>query len=200
MQSARIDHHAVLLDETADAGDFCNAFRFDQAEAQVPVLDATQFGEVLLCAAHDVLIDPADPGGVRTKAGCDPGGQPAGRGIEIFQHARARPIEIGAILKDDVNEGDAEEREAADHPRFRHAEHRRGERIGDEVLDNLRRLPGIFRVDDDLHIGEIRNRVKRHARHRVKSGKREKESSQPDQEGVARRSTDDGRNHLAGSG
>ena len=29
-----------------------------------------------------------------------------------------------------------------DDPRFRHTEHRRGERIGDEVLDHLRRLPG----------------------------------------------------------
>ena len=61
------------------------------------------------------------------------------------------------------------------------------ERIGDLILDHLRRLAGIFRVDDDLHVGEIGNRVERHARHRVDAGEHEKDSSQPDQEGVARR-------------
>jgi hypothetical protein len=108
------------------------------------------------------LIDPADTGGVRTEAGRDAGRQPAGGRIEIFEHARARPIQVGAVLKDHVDERDAEERKSAHHLRFRHAQHGRGQRIGDLILDDLRRLSGIFRVDDDLNVGEIGNGIERH--------------------------------------
>ena len=81
--------------------------------ADVPVLDGTQLGEALLRAAHDVLIDPADAGRIRPEARRHPGRQPPRGGAEIFEHARARPVEVGAVLEDHVDERDAEEREAA---------------------------------------------------------------------------------------
>ncbi len=37
-QPLRIDHHIVLLDEAADAGDFCDALGLGEAVAHVPIL------------------------------------------------------------------------------------------------------------------------------------------------------------------
>src|SRR5665647_987926 len=48
LQPARVDHHAVLLDEAADAGDLGDALRLGEAVADVPILDAAQFRQALL--------------------------------------------------------------------------------------------------------------------------------------------------------
>ena len=74
LQPPWIDHHAVLLDEAADARDLGNAFRLGDAVAHVPVLDGAQLGEALLRAANDVLIDPADAGRVGPRLGATPAG------------------------------------------------------------------------------------------------------------------------------
>jgi hypothetical protein len=39
--------------------------------------------------------------------------------------------------------------------------------VGDLVLDDLRRLTRIARADDDLHIGEIGQRIDRRSPHRA---------------------------------
>src|SRR5262249_49395190 len=104
LQAARINHDAVLLDEAADTRNLCNAFRLRNAIANIPILNGTQFGQAPLRAADDVLVNPSDARGVGAKAGRDPGRQPARGGTEIFKHTRARPIEIGSIFEDDVDE------------------------------------------------------------------------------------------------
>ena len=48
LQPPRIDHHAVLLDEAADAGDLGDALRLGDAVADVPVLNGPQLGETFL--------------------------------------------------------------------------------------------------------------------------------------------------------
>ena len=78
LQPARVDDHAVLLDEAADARDLGHALRLGDAIADIPVLDGAQLGEALLRAAHDILINPADAGGVRPEARCHAGRQPPG--------------------------------------------------------------------------------------------------------------------------
>ena len=150
----------------------------------------------LFCAAaHHILVDPADAGRVGPEARGHAGRKtPRGR-AQIFEHARARPIEIGAVLEDHIDEGDAEEGEAAHHPRFRHGQHGGGQRIGDLVLDDLRRLAGIFGVDDDLHVGEVGDGVERHPRDGIDAGERHEDRGQSDQKHVARRPADDGGDH-----
>src|SRR3546814_4740911 len=46
--------------------------------------------------------------------------QPALHLIEIFEHARARPVEIGAILEDDIDEAVTKEAVASNRPRAWH--------------------------------------------------------------------------------
>ena len=200
LQPPRVDDHAVLLDEAADAGDLGDALRFGDAVADVPVLNGAQLGEALLRAAHDVLIDPADAGRIGPEAWRHAGRQPARGRTEIFEHARARPVEVGAVLEDHVDERDAEEREPAHDARLGDAQHRGRERIGDLVFDHLRRLAGIFRVDDHLDVGEVGNGIERHARDRVDAGERHEDGRKPDQEDIARRPANESCDHFGASG
>ena len=108
----------------------------------------------MLAAAVDqgVLIDPAHAGGIRAQSGGDALGQAILGLVEVLQHARARPVEIGVVLEQHVDEGVAEERVAAHRLRPRDREHRGGQRIGHLVLDDLRRLAGKAGSDDDLGV------------------------------------------------
>src|ERR1035437_3665074 len=76
--------------------------------------------------------------------GCHAFGHAARREVEVFQNARTRPVDVRAVLEDDVDEGGAEKGEATHDLGFRHREHRGCERVGDLVLDHLRRLAGVL--------------------------------------------------------
>ena len=191
----RIEDDVVLLDEAADAGDLGDAFRLGQREFQVPVLDGARVREVQLLRHHGVLVDPADAGGVRTDGRRHARRQPRRRAVEEFQHPRAGPIDVGAVLEDDVDERHAEEGKAAHHFRPRHRQHRGGQGIGDLILDHLRRLTRIFRVDDDLGVGEIRDGVERQMRQRVDAGGGREAGAEEHQQQVARRPGDETGDH-----
>ena len=66
---------------------------------------------------------------------------------------------------------------ASANPGFRHTQHGSSERIGDLILDHLRRLPGIFCIDDNLDVGQIRNRVDRRLPYRIKASSHDKKCS-----------------------
>jgi hypothetical protein len=194
-QTQRVDDDVVLAHEAADAGDLGNAFGLGHRIADGPVLSRAQLGEIAFVAQHRVLVDPADAGGVRPEAGRDAGRQPARREVQILQHAAACPVLVGAVLEDDVDERHAEEREATHRLGVGHAQHRRGQRVGDLVLDHLWRLPGIFGVDDDLGVGEVGNGIERHARQRECAGADREQGEDAHQHQVARRPRDDARDH-----
>ena len=165
-QAAGIDDDVVLLDEAADAGDLGDAFGLGQTKADLPILQRAQIRQRLVLAQHGVLIDPADAAGVGAEGRRYAGRQSLGRRVEIFEDAAARPVDVGAVLEDDVDERHAEEREPAHHLGARHGQHRRGQRIGDLVLDHLRCLAGKLGVDDDLRVREVGNGVERQRAHR----------------------------------
>ena len=170
-QALRIDDDVVLLDEAADARDLGDALRLGEREAHVPVLERAQSPRAFApWPITRILVDPADAGGVRPERRRDAGRQPRAARVEIFEHARARPVDVGAVLEDDVDERHAEEGEAAHHLRLRHRQHRRGQRIGDLVLDHLRRLARILGVDDDLRVGEIGDGIERQMQQRIEAG------------------------------
>ena len=172
LQTARIDHGFVLADKATDAGDFGHARHALQLEAQAPVLQRAQFREVVRVAAVDqrVLVDPTHAGGVRAELRFDAFGQLGAHLREVLQHARACPVQIGAVLEQHIDEGIAVHRKAAHGLGPGHGQHARGDRIGDLVFDDLRRLPGVGRADDDLHIGQVGNGIERQLPHRDQTG------------------------------
>ena len=62
------DVDLVLLDETADAGDFAHAFHRLELVADVPVLDGAQLGQIEALAFDRVPVDLAQSRRVRTEA------------------------------------------------------------------------------------------------------------------------------------
>ena len=166
-QLVRVHHHLILAHHAADGGDFRDALDGLQLVLQKPVLNGTQLAQVVLAGAVDqrVLIHPADPGSIGAKRSADTFGQ-CGRNLtEVFQNPRARPVQIGAVFKDDIDEGVVEKRVPAHGHGARHRQHGGSQRVSNLVLDHLRRLAGIAGLDDDLHVGQIRNRVQRRAQH-----------------------------------
>jgi hypothetical protein len=91
------------MEATSDTPGYAGQF-----VAQKPVLDGAQLGKVVAVALQGVFVDPADAGGVGAQGRGHPLGQAAGDEIKVFQHTAAGPVEVGAVLEDDVNEGDAE--------------------------------------------------------------------------------------------
>ena len=81
---------------------------------QEPVLQRAQLAEIVLAGPVDqrVFVDPADAGRIRPErrlGGCR---QPALHLVQILEHARARPVQIGAVLEQHVDERVAEERDS----------------------------------------------------------------------------------------
>src|SRR5439155_8033631 len=94
VKPVRINNNAVLLDEATDTCDLRDAFRLGNPIADIPILNGAQLGKTLLGAANDILIHPANPGGVRSERRSNPDGKPPRGKAEIFEHARARPIKV----------------------------------------------------------------------------------------------------------
>jgi hypothetical protein len=69
-------------------------------------------------------------------------------------------------------------------------------RVGDLVFDHLRRLPGHFGVDDDLHVGQVRQGIQRRLQHRIDARQGDEQGGEDDEELVPRRPFDEGVQHF----
>ena len=190
-----IDHDLVLLDEAADAGNFGNARHLGELVADEPVLNRAQLRESPLCPDDGILEHPAYAGRVGPQ-----GWRHASRKLvlgeaEIFQHPATRPVDVGAVIEDDINKGHAEHGEAAHNFCFGHRQKRGGQWIGHLVLDHLRRLARIFGIDNDLRIGEVRDGVQGRCEHGPYARADDEECRQKNQHPVARGPCDDASNH-----
>ena len=146
-----------------------------------------QLRQIVLPGVIDqgVFVNPADAGGVRAQGRRDAGRQGFADAVEIFQHPGPRPIKIGAVLENDVNERPAEHGKSAHGLDLRRAEKAAGDRIGDLVLDQRGTAPFPIGVNDDLHVGKIGHGIERNVRQRIKPGARGDEAEQADQERIA---------------
>ena len=156
-----VDDDLVLLLEAADGGDLGDALDGLELGLEVEVLRAPKLGQVVgpRRVAERVGVDPADAGRVRPERGRDAVGQAVADLAEVLQHAAARPVQVGAVLEDDVDEARPEHRVAADRPRAGHGQEGRGQRVRHLLLDDLRPLAGVVGADDDLDVAEIRDGV-----------------------------------------
>ncbi len=152
----------------------------------------------LLAAAVDerVLVDPAHAGRVGAERRLRARRQASLHLVQVFEHARARPVEIGAVLEQHVDERIAEERIAAHGLRAGHRQHRRRQRIGHLILDDLRRLSRERRADDHLRVGQVGNRVERRRPHRPHARDGEKPRREQHEEAVRDRPADQRGDHF----
>ena len=195
-QPVRVDVHLVLPAEAAERGHLRHAGHRLQVVAQVPVLVRPQIREAVCARAVDerVLEHPAETARVGPELGPRIGRQPRQHAGEVLHRPRARPVDVGALLEDDVDVRVAKVGDAADRSHARRAEHRRHDRIGDLRLDDVgAAIPP--RVDDHLRVAEVGQRVERHVPQRVRAGERGGGHEQQDEELVPDREVDDAVDH-----
>ena len=154
-QPVGIHRDLVLPDEAADARHLGHAGDAGQLVLQEPVLDRTQFGEVVPIRLERVHERPADAGGVRPERRRHARRQGARHVAQGLQDAAPRPVQVRAVLEDDVHEREAEEGIRAHGSGVRNGEQLRRERIGHLVFDDARGLSRVLGEDDDLHVGEV---------------------------------------------
>src|SRR5205814_5207954 len=105
---------------------------------------------------------------------------------QIFNDARARTINVGTVLEDDVNERFAEHRFAAHELYLGRGDEDRGNWISDLVLDQIGRTSLPIRIDDHLDIAQVRNRVERAVDQPINAGRNAKDGEDPNEKFVPR--------------
>ena len=198
-QRRRVDLHLVLLDEAADGGDLGHALHAREPVAERPVLEGAQIGERVRAAPVDerVLVHPADAGRVGAQAGSDAFRQAAGDALHVLEDAAPRPVEVGAVGEDDVDERVAEHRLPAHVLDARCGDHGADDGVGDLVLDQVGAPPGPVGEDDHLHVGEVGEGVERAGAERPHANGARERDQQDDQEAVPRAVLDDAVDHDA---
>ena len=101
----RLDLDLILLHVAPERSDVGHAGHSPQPVADGPVLQGSQLLEVQPVRAvdHGVLVRPAYAGGVRAEDGSDSRGKLAGQSVHVLEDAAARPVDVRAVLEDDVD-------------------------------------------------------------------------------------------------
>ena len=196
-QSIRLQHYLVLADNAAERCDLGDVRHCLQLVFQEPVLDRPQLRQIVSTASIDerVLVDPTDTRGIGSQRRLCVRWQAALHLVQVLEHARARPVQVRAVLEQHVDERITEERVAADGLCSGHRQHRGRERVGDLVLDDARRLAGEGRADDHLHVRQIGQRVEGRAEHGPHAPGRHDQRREHDQEAVLERPAYEPRDH-----
>ena len=120
-QPIGIEHDLVLAHHAADARHLRHVGHRLQLVLEEPVLQRAQLRQVHLARAIDqrIFVDPAHAGRVGTERRLGLRGQARLHLVQVFEHARARPVRIGAVVEQDVDERIAEHRIAAHRLRAR---------------------------------------------------------------------------------
>ncbi len=199
-EPGRIDLDLILLLESADRGDLGDARHRSEPVGEVPILEGAKVRQrVLPGLVHEnVLEAPAHAGRVGTEVRIDSFGKLAPQPVQVLKNAAARPVEVRSVLEDDVDVREAEEGVAADGLDLRGGDESRHNRIGDLILDQVRVLPLPVRVDDHLHVREIRQSVERDPAKRPKAGSEEAGHTDDGQELVANAEGDELLDHRGG--
>ncbi len=149
-------------------------------------MQRAQLREVMFARSvyQSILVDPADTCGVRAQSGFGGGGKPTLHLTQVLQHPRTGPIEVGAVLKQDVHVAIPEEGVAADRLCAGDRQHGRRQWVGDLILNDLGRLPGVWRADDDLNVGKVWQCINSGVFDRPDTPSHREHSSQQDQKAV----------------
>ncbi len=196
-QSAGIDFDLVLPHRAADGSHFRHAFHAGELIANVPILNCPQFAKIVFVfrVFQRVDVDPTRGGGVRTEPGRDFFRQLALHLVQVFQHATPRPIHIGSILEDHVDEREPEETIAANIRHVGNRKHRGRQRISDLVFNRLRIAALPRRVDDNLHVRQIGNGINRNRIGRPSTDHRNQHREDADQKPIIDAPSDELTNH-----
>ncbi len=154
----------------------------------MPVLKAAEIGHVALSGAvhQRILESPAHPGGVRPQRRRHSRRKLPRQPLQIFEHARPRPVDVRAVLEDRVDKRVTEEAVAAHHPHLGRSNQPRDDGISDLVLHQVRAPPLPRGEHDHLDIAQVGDGVQGCMPDRVNAAGQQRRRQQKNHELVAR--------------
>jgi hypothetical protein len=178
---------SVIL-RVSEARDLGDAFHRLERVTKIPILEGAQLGQIVLPRFIDerVLENPADAGRVRTDHWIHAFRERAADRVQIFDHARARPIDVGPVLKNHVDERLPEHRFAPNEFHFRRGDELGRNRIGDLVFDQVGGASFPVGVDNHLRVAQVGNGIERRSLDRPDTGHDAEEDEDDDEQLVAR--------------
>ena len=197
LEAVGVNVDLVLLSEPPDGGHLGDTRNGLEVIPEVPVLQGAQVRETLPPGLVDqrILEDPAQARGVRAKLRPHAVRKPRQHRREVFLDAGSGPIDIRAVLEDDVNVGIAVIREPPDGLHARGANHGGDDGVGDLVLDDIRALVPA-REDDHLRVAEVRDRVQGQVPHGPPASNAGQEQDGDHDEAVVDAEIDDAIDHA----
>ena len=134
-----------------------------QVITQRPILEGAQLGEAVFPGVINerVFVNPPDPSGVRAKRRVYIFRQLIADLVQIFEDARTRPVDIGAVFENHAYKRKTEEALAPGVFYVRRGGKRADNRVRNLVFHNGRSASRPFGENDHLHVGKIRDGVER---------------------------------------
>lgn len=88
LQFVGIHFYLVLLDKSSDARHLRYTGHRSKLVSEIPVLKASELLQIVVAGGvfENVLVHPADAGGVRTQARCYTGRKTAGDKVQVLEH------------------------------------------------------------------------------------------------------------------
>src|SRR5216683_2314323 len=133
-----------------------------------------------------ILEDPAHAGCVWPNHWHGTLRQASSELLNVFENTRARPVKICAVLKNYKHIGIAKHGLRSHGFHMRSGEQRCDNRIGELVLDYIGWPPGPRRVNDDLYVRNIWQRVQRNVLQRPDARQQQEQSSSEYEKAVSR--------------
>ncbi len=164
----------------------------------MPVLKGTKIGQAVLAALinESILKDPSRTRRIRPDGWMHLGRQTAADLLEVFDNPRACPIQVGAVLKDDVHIRVPEHGLSADSLHMRSSKKAGHDWIRDLIFDDVWRLSHPTRMYDHLNIGDVRQGVEGNVTQRPDTGKRQHENAGENEEPVSGAEINDSGEHV----
>src|SRR5207245_4139201 len=184
--------------EAADGGDFGDTRNGFELITQMPILEGPQIGKIMFAAVvnNSIFIDPACSRCVRTDCRMYICWKTSLDGLQILEDPRARPIHVSAVLKYNEDVRIVEHGLRTDGFDARSSQKRRDNGIRNLVFDDVGRLTFPVRVNNDLDIGDVGQRVERNVADRPDAGEHQQGHARKHEEPVVRAPLNDPADHL----
>ena len=144
---------------------------------------------------QDVLKHPAHAGCVGANHGARAFGHASAELLDIFENARARPVQVGAVLKNHEDIGVTKHGLRAHGLYMRSGEQCGDDRICNLIFDDARRTSRPGRMHDDLHVRDIRQSIQRNPPQRPDARQQQEQNSGEYQKPVSGAPFNDARDH-----
>src|ERR1019366_7687930 len=145
---------------------------------------------------ENIFVDPSGPGGIRPNYRMNAYWQPPLDLLQILDDTRPRPIQIRSIFEHDKNIGVAEHRLCSYGFDMRRRQEISDDGIGDLIFDDAGWHSHPRRMNNDFHVGNIRQRIERNSPQRPDSYEHQEKCPRKNEKAISRTPVNPSRDHA----